>query len=90
MRHTYPLKVGAKYFHFLLYSREEIGILIMWGMVPRKGVVMDYEAFAKEYRRLFSLIFEAEGAISAGWAIKMARLADSVPSEWVDKVEEEG
>ena len=57
---------------------------------PQKGVAMDYKAFAKEYRRLFGLMVKYAETQGAHYAEKMAQLADSVPPEWVDKVEEEG
>lgn len=50
---------------------------------------MDYETFAKEYRRLFALMTQYAETQGAYYAGKMAELADSVPPEWVDKVEEE-
>ena len=51
---------------------------------------MDYETFAKEYRRLFGLMSQyARTNREIHWAMEMSKLADSVPSEWVDRVEEE-
>ncbi len=46
---------------------------------------MNYEQFAAEYRRLFALMVKGVSVAQA-----MADLSESVPAEWVERVENEG
>lgn len=46
---------------------------------------MSYQEFAAEYRRLFALMITGVSVAQA-----MADLAESVPAEWVERVENEG